>query len=580
VKTRWLALVVLVAACSKNPVVDPSSPDFAQGSHAQDEFQPLRAKWEHGDRDARIALEPALIRHVKVHAKDPTARTATAMLALVALANGDKTRAKDLAKPLTNGPPGVTRDMALVAYGAALREEGDAAAALTILSPLFGKVLDPFARDLMNEEVSIAAVDAGDYKGAVRYVRGWLAEADPDDKDGIKRRIIALLDRLPADPLVDLVRSVKGTDEFTGDLLHIVGERLAGLAISTKDVALAKLLMAEARPILGEREDDVARIAARGASVRLEHNTVGLLLSLRGEELQRRGLEVSNGLALALGLPGSAARVVSRDDQGDLQKVDDALALLNTDGAAVIIAGVDTAEASAAAAYAEKTGVPVILLRPPAKPPAPGGPVFVLGDDPTAVRGLLVSSLGERGKSRVAILAGARDDGDVPRSAGGADVVGVSPCGSSLEFVSVQKASGLVIDGGPTCIRDAIGNASGALVALGLDAPGDLGGKLGAHAGMFPFTATSPGSDAELAKFFALGRGAPSWWAGLGHDAGKLAWAAVSQLSEIAPTDADATSARKNQVMKLLSSAEGSLWTTEARGFAGGRVIPRSISVR
>jgi Periplasmic binding protein len=583
VKRAATVLFALTLACSKNPVVDPSNPDFAQGSHAQEEFQPIRAKWDHTDRAGRIGLEPALTQYVKAHAKDPTARIATAMLALIAVANGDRSHGEDLARPLTNGPPGVTRDMALVAYGAALRQEGKAAPALAILAPLFGKLLDPFARDMLNEEVSIAAVDSGDFKNAVRFVRGWLAQADPDAKDDIQRRIVALLDKMPADPLLDLVRSVKGTDEMNGNLLHIVGERLAGLAISTKDVALAKLLIAEARPILGDREDDVARIAARGASIRLEQNTVGVLLSLRTEETQRRGLEVSNGLALGLGLPGSAARVVSRDDQGDPEKVDEALALLNTDGAAVIVAGTDSVEADRARAYAERTNVPIILLRPPTKPLTPGGPVFLLGEDPALVRERLVSALADRGKKRIAILTGTRDDGDLPKTIEGVDVVAVSPCGSSLDFLSVQKANGLVVDGSPRCMRDAIaGAAPSVTLALGLDAPTDSAGRLGAHAGIFPFTITlSKSGDPELDKFLALGRGAPSWWAGLGHDAGKLAWAAVSQLPSLAgPDNAQATAERKALVTKLLASAQDSLWTTEAKGFAGARTISRSVTVR
>jgi len=582
--TRNALLVTLVGcagvACSGVKITDPASPDYASGSQAQEEFQPLRSKWEHGDRETRLGLEHDLGKHADKYAKDPTGRIAKAMLALIAAAKGDSARADQLARPIVSGPTGATRDMALVAQGASLEKAGRSREALALLKPLFGKMIDPFGRDILNEEVSLAAVSEKDFPSAVRFMRGWVTQAPEADRDDIERRVSALLDQIPAEPLLALVRQVKGTDEMQSTLLKRVGERLAGIAVSTKDVSLAKILLAEARPVLGDKVDDVARIAAKGAAIRLEPNTVGLLLSLRNEELQRRGLEVSNGLALALGIPGSAARLVSRDDQGGDQTIDDALALLNADGAAVIVAGVDTKEADKAREYAERTNVPMILLRPPSTPPREGGPVFVVGEDPTAVRGALMKALAMGGAERTAVLIGTRDDGDVPTLVQGTSLVGVTSCGASTDFLAVQKATGLVIDGSPRCAAESAGHApTNVAVALGLDAPLSIPAHVRATAGLFPMAAGGSGTDEDVTKFLALGRGAPGWWAGLGHDAGKLAWAAVSQLPSEAPNDTKAMTDRKALVTRLLAAADVPLWTTDARGFGGARVLPRKVGL-
>lgn len=578
------ALVALASACSGTSIIDPSKPDYATGSHAMDEFQPLRGKWERGDRQTRLDLGPALRRHTLVHDRDPTARVARSMLALIAACTGEFKEARELAAPLIEGDPGVTRDVALVARGTAIRGEGDAEGSLVVLEPLFGKVLDPFARDVLNEELAIGAVDAGAkdprrFSDAVRFIRGWIAQSEADDRDAVERKILALLDRIPPGPLVELVASVKDTEEIGASWLLLVGARLAAIAIELKDTELAKFLIANARGLLGERFDEVARIAVRDTGIRLETNTIGLLLSLRTDEHKRRDLEISKGLSLALGLPGSDARVVSRDDQGAVDQIDDALALLNADGAAVIIAGVDQTEADHAKAYGEVKGVPVILLRPPSTPIDPTGPVFVLGEDPKEVDAALLRVIAARGGDRAAVIEGMRGESNVAMTVGTLAVVGIQACGSSLDFVTAQKAKAVLVDAGPTCARESLKGLPPLYVALGLDGPLDVAADARAAAGLYPIDLKVT-KDADVVRYADLGRGAPSWWAGLGHDAGLLAWAAVQKLPKMAaPADADALAEREALVTKKVADATGALWTTGAIGFLGGRVMQRDVRV-
>ncbi|MFO0613258.1 MAG: hypothetical protein U0414_11740 [Polyangiaceae bacterium] len=576
--------LALAAACSGTSIIDPSKPDYASGSHAQGEFQPLRAKWERGDRQTRLDLAPQLRRHMEVYERDPTARTARAMLSLIEVANGNLDEAHSLAAPLIAGDAGPTRDLALVAEGIALRLEGNTELAYEKLEALFGKLLDPFARDLLNEHLSLAAVDLGAanadrYWDAVRFLRGWIAQSGPSERDAVERKIIALLDRIPKDPLVDLVNDVKGTDEIGAPWLLLVGARLASIAIELRDTDLAKFLVREARGLLGERFDEVARIAVKDTGIRLESNTVGLLLSLRSDEHKRRDLEIGKGLARALGIPGSSAQIVSRDDQGREDKIEEALALLNADGAAVIIAGVDQLEADRAKSYGESKGVPVLLLRAPSTPIAANGPVFLLGEDPKAVDEALLGALASRGVSRAAILEGMRGEANVALKIGGLDVVGIHTCGSGSDFVTAQQAKGLVLDAGPTCARESQKALPPLALALGLDVPMDVPGQVRASAGIYPVDLAAV-KDAEVLKFTAeLGGVAPSWWAGLGHDAGLLAWAAVYNLEPPKAGDEGALAAREALVTKRLGDATGPLWTTAAKGFAGARVMPRALSV-
>ena len=571
-----MAALALACACSSKgvPVAELTS-DFG----AQREFQMLRGRWEHGSPETRLALDAPLARFARSHADDPTARVSNAMIALIAVEKNELDRAERLARPLVDGPPGTTRDMASVALGASTRRRGRSKEALAMLEPLYGKVIDPFARDVLSEEAALAAVAAGDLDTAIRFLRGWLAQSAEDRKKEVEAKVAAVVARLPAPPLVSLVQLAQGTDEMKSSLLVIVGRRLAAIAIQTGDVTLARLLVAMAGPLLGDQADDVARVAARGAAVRLDANTVGLLLSHRSDELTRRGLEVARGLAFAGGLPGGSAKLLTRDDRGDAAQIDEALALLSSDGAGIIVAGLDSREANAAFDYAVRTGAPMILLRPPDRVVDPAGHVFVLGDNVLLAREKLVAAAIAAGHERIALLVGDRGESEAPPPTSDGGVVAIQPCGAPLDFVHSSGANALIIDGGPTCIREALHGANPRVpVGLGLDGPTDVAVHDRVSAGMFPVGTTS--TDPELTALLAEGRGPPSWWTGLGHDAGKLAWAAVSKLAASRDADAQNLAARKDRVVELVAKEEATLWTTEARGFAGARLITRDVGVR
>jgi hypothetical protein len=77
----------------------------------------------------------------------------------------------------------------------------------------------------------------------------------------------------------------------------------------------------------------------------------------------------------------------------------------------------------------------------------------------------------------------------------------------------------------------------------------------------------------------ARGR-APSWFEALGRDAGVLAWEGVRSLPEQATEDPREVRARRAAATDAIAAAATELWTTEARGFEGARVLPRHVVVR
>lgn len=69
----------------------------------------------------------------------------------------------------------------------------------------------------------------------------------------------------------------------------------------------------------------------------------------------------------------------------------------------------------------------------------------------------------------------------------------------------------------------------------------------------------------------------PSAWAALGRDAATLAWRGVMGLPAQGTDDPIEVGIRRAQAISTLEKAEADLWTTEAKGFAGGRSLLRAV---
>lgn len=369
-----LALAVLTAACSSSTEAPPDLPGLSLSSSpaAQAAFRPLLRRWASAQsREERAQVGPDLEAFVARFRGDGKVPAAEALLAWIAIEKGDLIAGKRLSRGAANLGPGTWQDVSLLAGGAIKRRNGDAAGALAIFRPLLGTLIDPWARDLLNEEAIAAALGAGDPALAMKVMNVWLREADDEEQQLVRSRVERALAGMADADLIKLYdQRAAAAKAAEGEIDPLFVKRVAEIAIAAKDAVLAKKLLQRSGPLLGDRGDAVARLAAGAAAIRIDARTVGLLLSFRTAETRRRSAEVASGVAWGLELPGSGARLVVRDDGGDEERISGALTDLGRDGAAVIIAGIAAEDARAAASFAESRGVPVILIARPDEPAA------------------------------------------------------------------------------------------------------------------------------------------------------------------------------------------------------------------
>jgi hypothetical protein len=324
----------------------------------------------------------------------------------------------------------------------------------------------------------------------------------------------------------------------------------------------------------------VAQLAAGATRARVEAPTVGLLLSLRSDTARRRSAEVAAGVMNGLGIPGSGARLASRDDGGKLETIPDALLGLSAEGAAVLVAGVDEEEATEAANFAEREQIPVILLVPPGTPVRPGGFVFVAGPGREAVRAALLAGLAERGVAKAGMITDEGMNAHTTSSVASKMTL-VQKCGEPLEPRSWKAAgvTGVVVDGNADCARTVAAATTGAVrYAFGQEGFNVAlpPSSLLLTAGKYPIPAGALSED--WLRLWSR-PAPPTFWSGLGRDAGVLAWAGVQALPPTGTEDPKLVKERRKLARDTLAAATIDLWTTEARGFDGGRVLARRLGV-
>ncbi|WP_437905418.1 hypothetical protein WME95_45140 [Sorangium sp. So ce327] len=622
-----LAAATAGAGCGAQDGGAPVSPALAGSPAAQAELRPLLSRFANGAHAERIALEPELLAFRGRHASDDLARVATVHLAWIALERGDLPRAEALAGEVEAAGRSAVGDLARVIRGAALRRAGKPRPAFGVLRPLVSKMIDPYVRALLNEEVTAAAMEAGAWTQAIELMSVWLRETDDDRRAAVRAQIGAQLREVPIDHLVRALRAGRATGEVVSpevDLRSLVAERLAIVARERRDVALAKELLDRADAALGTQRDAIFELAAGAGAARVEPPTVGLLLSTRTAASRRRGVEIAAGVAHGLGLlrPGSDARLVSRDDGGE-GSVDEALNSLTAEGAAVLIAGSDREQATEAAKFARTHAIPVLLVHPPEPAALDGAFVFVVGEEPARSIEVLAAALAERGAKPVALVGGdadvRKDAAPTPAGAAGA-AAGAAPPGATGATPLAERGialalpcdgtfdarvlrppaiRGMVLAGDARCADQALRAAPRSVtIALAFEtAIAPPPGSLVATAGLFPLLAAPSGAQpppgagdpgaapasgaaAALAAWLATHPSPPSFWAALGRDAGVLAWAGVQRLPKTGTEDPAEVKARRLAAASAMSTASAELWTTAASGFGGRRVLPRVIGYR
>lgn len=615
-------LVGLAAlACSRSsgdvkPVASlPSTPESANA------LAPLRAAWDARKQD-RGALESFLRRFPD----DGAVPLVKVYLAFAFMDAGELTRADGVLATLKDIPGGTTHDLATVARARSLRIHGAPQSSLDSLRPLVGKVVDDADREIFLEELALAAIGAHDDYEALAYLDAWLRGVGEDDKDRVRAKIAQILDSMQRPVLEQTYRTMRTRGTASGyslDTQKLVAARLSRIAVETNDAALARWLLdvsgVSALQTGGDAGLELGELAAsrRGLSV-VTARTVGLLLPTRNRELRDEAADVVRGLSWALDLPRSAnkdegIRLVTREDGKDDNATRAAMEELAGEGAVIVVAGFDRPSADRAAKWSEDSGVPVLLLASPSPARMPKSSAVVLGERPEREVVMLAEALVRHGVKTTAFVADTTEDESAGRLAEGAHGLVLLPtvrCDIPLAEASKPRfpieswlasgAQGWLVSGPSSCARDVLrdvarvvdrpnapGRNAAKAAALTLEAGIPFGEApkkvtiLSASAGLVPVLADKPeeAREDDVRKFMERFGVRPTYWTALGRDGGALARAAMGPLPLDSTSDAKIVTQRRTIVATGLGSARVKMWTSDADGIGGDRVLPRALRV-
>jgi hypothetical protein len=595
-----VSIAALAAGCRSGAKGEPPpQAALARSRSAQEIFRPLKQRFIASNAVQRAQLQKNLLWFIDAYPKDGNAALATVYLALIAVDQGDVARARSFVNEARTGPSGTARDLSELVEGKIFLQRGDFVPAFERLLPMVGKLIDPYARLLLDESIVAAAIGAHRWYEAVAYMDLWLRDGQEDEAEVVRRAVRRSLEAVPADALETMLKTMQGENGRTGygaEIRRAVVARLAAVALADQDTDLARRLVESTDDqALGEAAEGLEELASSGGAPTVDGRTLGLLVSTGKGQLGVRAAQVLTGVVDALRAPAGGApdhvRLTTRDER-DTKRTDLALLSLARHGAAIIIAGFDPPQADVAARFAVRTHIPVLLLSPLSDGTTPPLPAFLLGASREAVAQGLIDHLKTKGARSLAPIGG-----HLTESAGsGFSLLEEGSCdapaqaGESrfpLEAWRKGHLDALVLLGDTACTAEAITDAAAGRLgrvraAIALDAaeiasePSALPLSV-ASAGRFPLTAGSPAS--PLFGFKERHGQSPSWFSTIGHDAAVLARAALRTLPTDATDNPMEVAGRQQRAQASLRGVEGDLWSTTARGFSGGSTIARDLHI-
>jgi hypothetical protein len=516
------AALAAIYACGRPSDSMPEA-SFAKTTPAGNEFALIRAAWVDPAHVSRPVVQGMLVRFLSRYPDDGLAPVAHAYLAFVLLDAGDRAGADRQLALIHDVSPGTLSDLVATARARWLRTGGEPDEAMKLLAPRIGKTVDPIARDLFQEELALTALAANGGRSqyeAIAYMNAWLEAAGEAERVIVRDRVAAIVARLPRQVLVDSLAAMRGgaSAGYGEEILHIVADRLATIAILEKDSELARTLLDSDGGVIAFSGDAGAELgdlatSRRGLDV-VEGRKIGLLLPTEDAALRDESADVLRGVLWALGkpegvrsilpsIPSAAAgaplvkhgptnecreatladdatlasdepsradrvTLVTQSDAGQAEKTDDSLDELAGQGASVIIAALDEESADAAMKWSAARAVPVILLSPGAKE-SPQARAFVLGVKRDAVLDALVRALPELGKGSVAPVVDASEIARFPAAGGAYGPLGLLPpvsCDVTAAHAGdarfpiatwqTQKARAWLVTGSASCAQDLV----------------------------------------------------------------------------------------------------------------------------
>jgi hypothetical protein len=366
-------------------------------------------------------------------------------------------------------------------------------------------------------------------------------------------------------------------------------EHLTAEALSSRDPILARDLLQWSPAWLrtGKNGDELSLLAALAQKeAQIVGRSIGVVLG--GDSASERRRSVRVGLGVMRGIQADAAasktegvQFLSAERRGSLRA---ALSALSSLGASILVAGVEEKGAKEALAFGEEQKVPVVVLSDP-------GPSenltfgFVFGEGT-----LSEIKAAEQGVPEVTKWAVVGSDAlPCPNEV-------TRPGTLTFPFADFRQAgvTGVLLLGGETCARrfsrEAASLAFRPTVVLGLESAhttdAGLSSAFWLSSGQFPIRQALPAGDqvSDLERALNEGEAPPEvrprdWYFTLGFDVATLASRALSTLPESVATEREEVRKRHQLARDALLRATGSLTTTGATGFSGGRRILRTLSV-
>jgi hypothetical protein len=584
-----IALILLyifgfVGAACGGSSADPNRPEatLASSYRAQRTVRELENTWASATPRERLDLQPRLQRALRSYGDDPAASTLRHYLAWIHLERGDLSSSERLLLEDNQKSKGTANDFAGVLRAGISLRRGHAVEALMQLQELHGLLIVPDHRATCDELLIEAALVQKQVPLASHHMVDLLLNSPTLRQQPMQLKISNWLSRLPSSEVEDAYASLSREQppdsaerrkytQAVNLLLGLVRRRLLDSALKEQDAQLAQRIIEHYVP--GGDSEALAKLAATGnMPARVVGRSVGLILELGNALLSQRSAQVALGLSATLDL--FAPKAGASETTLRTRTADEATGLalayqqLISDGAALIVAGMDDASAATIAALAERARMPTLLVTRDALAAPSRRWAFGLGESAQRITDLLSQWARGRGLSPQLLAADDRR----------CDFEGAAVGRASFPVSEwqAQHVTSLLILGNQTCaatLFDELGRAKYApVLLLGLDTAHLLGTA--------PRTATlKAGSFPEQAGASSTGT-RHSWYYSIGHDAALWAAAATRDFDSVMTNQPEEVALLHSKVASALRQEQvENLWTTEKRAFNDAAILERQLAV-
>src|SRR6188768_3477224 len=216
---------------------------------AQANFRNLRAAWFSGSTSERRRLEPDLRRFLVRFPNEEPSDMVRVLLAFDCVSRGSLQEARVFIAQV-RASVGAVHDFSRVAEAYALLRESKPDAALSVLEPLAGKIVDSEERLLFSELRVRAAASARRYSNAVQAAHELLTEASSDGRAALEELVREQFQSAGKSELVEALESLERTNAGESQstparewLRKLLRERLVAVALREKDAVLARNLL-------------------------------------------------------------------------------------------------------------------------------------------------------------------------------------------------------------------------------------------------------------------------------------------------------------------------------------------------